>query len=140
VSVDGTDVVLLRVDGAWRAYQGRCPHQGALLGEGELEGAELVCRNHRWRFDARTGERRGGAGCLRACEVRADGDALLVSTAALAADALAAASPVPARPLRTVYGSFEIERVGRAEDVKGVYAVTVAPRGQRVRVRRRQTG
>src|SRR3954452_7377929 len=57
VSVDGVDLILLRTGGHARVYQGRCPHQGALLGEGELDGGELVCRNHRWRFDAETGRR-----------------------------------------------------------------------------------
>jgi len=66
VTADGTDLVLLRVDGRLHAYDGQCPHQGALLGEGELDGGVLVCRNHRWRFDARTGERIGGPQCLRA--------------------------------------------------------------------------
>lgn len=72
------DVVLVRAAGGWRAYHGRCPHQGALLGEGELEDGELVCRNHRWRFDAQTGERRGGPGCLRACPIRQDGGELVI--------------------------------------------------------------
>ncbi len=40
VSVDGVDLILLRTGGHARVhvYQGRCPHQGALLGEGELDG------------------------------------------------------------------------------------------------------
>ena len=37
LSANGADVVLLRAGGSWRAFDGRCPHQGALLGEGELE-------------------------------------------------------------------------------------------------------
>lgn len=66
VTAEGHDLVLLRVDGQLRAFDGQCPHQGALLGEGELEDGALVCRNHRWRFDPRTGERIGGPQCLRA--------------------------------------------------------------------------
>ena len=50
LSANGVDVVLARTGGGWRAFGGRCPHQGALLGEGELDGDSLVCRNHRWRF------------------------------------------------------------------------------------------
>lgn len=67
VSVGGIDLILLRTKGQVRVYQGRCPHQGALLGEGELDGDALVCRNHRWRFDADTGRRSGGPQCLVAC-------------------------------------------------------------------------
>jgi nitrite reductase/ring-hydroxylating ferredoxin subunit len=60
VSAGGVDLVLLRTRSGLRVYEGRCPHQGALLGEGEIEDGSLVCRNHRWRFDVETGERIGG--------------------------------------------------------------------------------
>jgi cytochrome P450/nitrite reductase/ring-hydroxylating ferredoxin subunit len=66
-SVDGVDLVVVRARGELRVYEGRCPHQGALLAEGELDGGALVCRNHGWRFDAATGARHGGKQCLRAC-------------------------------------------------------------------------
>jgi cytochrome P450/nitrite reductase/ring-hydroxylating ferredoxin subunit len=69
LTADGLDVVIARTEGGLRAYQGRCPHQGALLGEGEMDGNVLVCRNHRWRFDSATGERQGGPGCLVSCPV-----------------------------------------------------------------------
>ncbi len=78
VSARGVDLVLLRGRGGLRAYEGRCPHQGALLGEGEIEGSTLVCRNHRWRFDIETGKRQGGDQCLRACPVREESGAVLV--------------------------------------------------------------
>ena len=39
LSARGADIVLLKAGGRWRAFEGRCPHQGALLGEGELDGA-----------------------------------------------------------------------------------------------------
>ena len=55
--------------GNWRAFEGRCPHQGALLGEGELDGGALVCRNHRWRFSVGSGQREGGPECLASCPV-----------------------------------------------------------------------
>jgi cytochrome P450/nitrite reductase/ring-hydroxylating ferredoxin subunit len=83
VSAEGVDVVLARVDGAWVAFDGVCPHQGALLGEGELEDGRLVCRNHRWAFDARTGVRHGGPGCLRACPVEQRDDEIWVDPSPL---------------------------------------------------------
>lgn len=49
LSGDGLDLVVVRTASGLRAFQGRCPHQGALLGEGELDGEALVCRNRRWR-------------------------------------------------------------------------------------------
>jgi Cytochrome P450 len=41
----------------------------ALLGEGELDGSALVCRNHRWRFSVSSGQRKGGPECLASCPV-----------------------------------------------------------------------
>ncbi len=64
VSARGRDLALVRTKTGLRAFQGRCPHRGALLGEGELDGTTLVCRNHRWRFSLETGCRQGGAECL----------------------------------------------------------------------------
>ena len=70
VSTEGVDAALIRVDGDLRAFQGLCPHQGALLGEGEIVDGQLVCRNHRWCFDADTGERDGGPQCLEQYPIR----------------------------------------------------------------------
>ena len=67
VSVGGLDLVVVKTPTGFKAYSGRCPHQGALLGEGEMVGDALVCRNHRWRFDAETGARMDGPGCLVSC-------------------------------------------------------------------------
>jgi cytochrome P450/nitrite reductase/ring-hydroxylating ferredoxin subunit len=83
LSADGVDLVLVRVGSEYRAYAGRCPHQGALLGEGELDGDTLVCRNHRWRFDAATGRRQGGPECLAACPLARRGDELWADTSSL---------------------------------------------------------
>src|SRR5271166_5936208 len=69
LSANGVDVVLSRTGGEWHAFGGRCPHQGALLGEGELDGDALVCRNHRWRFALDSGQRDGGPECLAPCPV-----------------------------------------------------------------------
>jgi cytochrome P450/nitrite reductase/ring-hydroxylating ferredoxin subunit len=69
LSANGADVVLVRSGNGWRAFEGRCPHQGALLGEGEIDGGALVCRNHRWRFAIDSGRREGGPECLASCPV-----------------------------------------------------------------------
>jgi cytochrome P450/nitrite reductase/ring-hydroxylating ferredoxin subunit len=70
VSANGHDLVVVRTASGLRAFQGHCPHRGALLGEGELEGETLVCRNHRWRFDTADGKRLDGPGCLVGYPVR----------------------------------------------------------------------
>jgi nitrite reductase/ring-hydroxylating ferredoxin subunit len=38
----------------------RCPHAGAVLSEGELEGSVVTCPRHGSQFDVRTGERLRG--------------------------------------------------------------------------------
>jgi cytochrome P450/nitrite reductase/ring-hydroxylating ferredoxin subunit len=64
LSAVGMDLAVVRTEAGLQAFQGRCPHQGALLGEGELDGPALVCRNHRWRFRLADGRRLGGPQCL----------------------------------------------------------------------------
>jgi cytochrome P450/nitrite reductase/ring-hydroxylating ferredoxin subunit len=83
LSAGGIDLAVVRTEIGFRAYQGRCPHQGALLGEGEMDGRTLVCRNHRWRFDAATGARQGGPECLVSCPVDLRGDELWVDLSPL---------------------------------------------------------
>jgi cytochrome P450/nitrite reductase/ring-hydroxylating ferredoxin subunit len=83
VTADGLDLVIVKTESGLRAYQGRCPHQGALLGEGEMDGNALVCRNHRWRFDGASGARQGGPGCLVSCPVEVRGTDLWVDVSPL---------------------------------------------------------
>ncbi|MDE1176673.1 MAG: Rieske (2Fe-2S) protein [Edaphobacter sp.] len=37
-------------------FDNRCPHQGAPLNTGHLEGSTVVCPYHAWRFDIATGQ------------------------------------------------------------------------------------
>ena len=83
LAAGGVDVVVVRTRAGLRAYEGRCLHQGALLGEGELQGETLVCRNHGWRYDAGSGQREGGPQCLRAVPLREEGGWLLADVSAL---------------------------------------------------------
>lgn len=55
VSIAGQSVALCRVDGQVYALEGICPHAGGALGDGELDGHELLCPLHGWPFDVRTG-------------------------------------------------------------------------------------
>jgi cytochrome P450/nitrite reductase/ring-hydroxylating ferredoxin subunit len=79
-----TELVLVRAPDGLRAFEGRCPHQGALLAESEIIEGELVCRNHHWRFDIATGRRRGGEGGLRACPLRQEQGVVFARTEARA--------------------------------------------------------
>jgi cytochrome P450/nitrite reductase/ring-hydroxylating ferredoxin subunit len=83
LSANGVDVALVRTGAGWRAFQGRCPHQGALLGEGEIDGEKLVCRNHRWRFSLDSGRRDGGSECLASCPVAERDGAIFIDVSAL---------------------------------------------------------
>jgi cytochrome P450/nitrite reductase/ring-hydroxylating ferredoxin subunit len=83
VAADGVDIVLVQTPTGLRAFEGRCPHRGALLGEGELSDGMLVCRNHRWRFDVETGRRDGGPECLVPCGAREQDGEILVDVSAL---------------------------------------------------------
>ena len=53
VEVDGRRLAVWRcADGAIGAVDARCPHQWADLAQvGHVEGCELVCGSHGWRFD-----------------------------------------------------------------------------------------
>lgn len=54
--VDDEEVLVVKVDGQVRAYNGICPHQSVSLVEGQLEDGVVTCRAHEWQFDALTGQ------------------------------------------------------------------------------------
>jgi nitrite reductase/ring-hydroxylating ferredoxin subunit len=53
---------VVRLDGELRALSDRCPHRGAPLSGGRLDGTAVTCPVHGLRFDVRTGKpvQRGG--------------------------------------------------------------------------------
>jgi toluene monooxygenase system ferredoxin subunit len=77
--LDGQEILLIRLDGEYHAYDGACPHQSTSLAAGMLNGGLLVCSAHEWEFDARTGQGvNPRTACLRRREVRlADGRVLV---------------------------------------------------------------
>ncbi len=54
--VRGISVCVANVDGELSAVGNWCPHRGAPLAEGWLEGGSVVCPWHSWTFCMRTGE------------------------------------------------------------------------------------
>ena len=80
VEADGTLIVVANIDGEFYAVEDVCTHDGGPLGEGKLEGCQLVCPRHGARFDVRT----GAALTMPAFEpaptyeVRVEGDDVLV--------------------------------------------------------------
>ena len=55
VEVDGRLVVLLFVGGQYYCIDDVCTHDGGTLGEGCLEGTEIICPRHGARFDITDG-------------------------------------------------------------------------------------
>ena len=54
--LDGSRVLICRIEGSLFALEDVCSHDDGPLGEGTLEGHEIVCPRHGARFDVRTGE------------------------------------------------------------------------------------
>jgi glutamate synthase domain-containing protein 2 len=52
---DGLDLVIVRRGDDVHVFEGRCPHRGALLSDGRVEGANLVCGLHGWDYRLDTG-------------------------------------------------------------------------------------
>ena len=82
VSAEGKSLALGHCsDGTGGAIDNVCPHDGGVLGEGELDGCTVECPRHGARFDLTTGEVR----------------------------ALPAVFPVNAYPVRVVDGRVEVK-------------------------------
>jgi 3-phenylpropionate/trans-cinnamate dioxygenase ferredoxin subunit len=57
VDVGGLPVCLAHAsDGAFYAFDDRCPHEGASLSEGDLDGVIVECPLHSSVFDIRSGD------------------------------------------------------------------------------------
>lgn len=55
IEVDGKPVVIFNVGGQFYAIGDACTHDNGPLGDGALEGHEVVCPRHGARFDLRDG-------------------------------------------------------------------------------------
>ena len=56
VSLGGNTIALANVDGTYHAIGGVCVHQGGPLGEGSLDGCNVICPWHAWEYDVSTGK------------------------------------------------------------------------------------
>jgi nitrite reductase/ring-hydroxylating ferredoxin subunit len=75
VEVDGKEIALFNVGGAFHAIDNTCTHVGGPLCEGELEGNEVTCPWHGAMFDVTTGQVLGppAASNVNRYNVRVDG-------------------------------------------------------------------
>jgi nitrite reductase/ring-hydroxylating ferredoxin subunit len=55
VPFNGEQVVLYYKQGEILAIGNECPHEGGSLCDGWVEGEIVVCPNHGWEFDLRSG-------------------------------------------------------------------------------------
>jgi nitrite reductase/ring-hydroxylating ferredoxin subunit len=53
-------LAFVRVNGALRAMDDRCPHQGRALSGGWVDNGHVVCPFHRFHYDPATGQCRHG--------------------------------------------------------------------------------
>jgi nitrite reductase (NADH) small subunit/3-phenylpropionate/trans-cinnamate dioxygenase ferredoxin subunit len=80
VDVKGTFIALFNINGMIYALDNTCPHAGGPLGEGALVGDCVQCPWHGWRFHVPSGTRRDNPEIeVTRCEVRVDGEEILVS-------------------------------------------------------------
>lgn len=80
VQVDDLTIVVFNIAGQYFAIGDVCSHDNGPVGEGEVEGNEIICPRHGARFDIRNGE----------------------------VKALPAVVDIPAYPVRVVDGQIEV--------------------------------
>ncbi|MDP3843740.1 MAG: non-heme iron oxygenase ferredoxin subunit [Oxalobacteraceae bacterium] len=56
IDLDGTQVAVFNLEGAYYAIEDVCTHDGGILTGGTLEGEEIVCPRHGARFSVKTGK------------------------------------------------------------------------------------
>jgi len=114
VTVDGTDILLVRLDGKFYATSAYCTHYGAPLAEGVLCGQRVVCPWHQACFNVSSGEVEEPPALdnLLRFQVRVEGDQVFVRIPEQATDR---AVPVMAKHRPEVDGrTFVIVGAGAA--------------------------
>ena len=56
IEIDGNSIVIINIHGQYYAIADVCSHDDGPVGEGALEGFEIICPRHGARFDIRTGK------------------------------------------------------------------------------------
>lgn len=80
VEMKKRDIALFRIDGAVYATSDVCPHQGASLSTGTLNGEKIVCPWHQWCFNVKDGSSPLNPKLrIKTYEVKQEGDQILVA-------------------------------------------------------------
>lgn len=76
----GGSIAVMRVSGRLHAIRDECPHAGASLADGTLDGSIITCPRHGSQFDVTTGARERGPSDfpIRTYRVVSDGEATFV--------------------------------------------------------------
>ncbi len=76
IVADGKKLCFIKTGDKFFAAQPYCPHAGAALAHGWCKDGKLICPNHRFEYDLKTGRGNAGQGDyidLYPVEVREDG-------------------------------------------------------------------
>jgi nitrite reductase/ring-hydroxylating ferredoxin subunit len=91
---DTLTLAVCELDGAYHAFDAKCPHRAAALTHGEIRGELIVCPVHHFKFNLKTGR------CvmpkhlkLRSFPVMREGDRLSIDIKDAAAPAAADMAP-----------------------------------------------
>ena len=79
VDANGAMIALFNLNGTFYAIDNTCPHRGGPLGEGKLDGNNVICPWHGWQFDVTTGKSPFMPVGVRAFEVKVEGNDVLVN-------------------------------------------------------------
>ena len=55
VEIAGCEIAIFHLRAGIYAIENRCLHQGGPLAEGTIEGCEVICPWHAWRYNIKTG-------------------------------------------------------------------------------------
>ncbi len=55
IAAGDREIAVFNVEGKFFAIDNHCPHRGGPLADGVVEGNNVVCPWHGWRFDLTTG-------------------------------------------------------------------------------------
>ena len=74
VSIEGDEVVLIQVEGQLYGIRNICAHQHIpKLHEGVINGHEVTCPMHGWKYDIRTGKSPTGQGTVQTFPIKVAG-------------------------------------------------------------------
>ena len=79
VQPTGKKIVLFNLDGSFYALDNSCPHNDGPICCGTVEGDTVICPNHGWKFDIRTGKAKTVSGYrIKSYALKLEGDEIFV--------------------------------------------------------------